>query len=163
MMRVQVWYFAGLLFTAAAARADCFRSVGEAATQTGVRDEVGYRLAGVSRDLFGGRRWAEVRSCLHPERPAVLVALEDRSSGKVHAVHEEAAMKTEARHVLVVAGTRVTVVSAEAMVRMEMMGVAVESGAAGERVRVRLVTEGQAGERIAWGVVRTAELVEMVH
>lgn len=162
-MRVQVWYFAGLLFTAAAARADCFRSAAEAATQTGVRDELGYRLAGVSRDLFGGRRWAEVRSCKHPERPAMLVALEDRATGQMSPAHEDGGMKTEPRHVLVAAGSRVTVVSAEAMVRMEVMGVAVESGAAGERVRVRLVMEGQAGERIAWGVVRTAELVEMVH
>lgn len=113
--------------------------------------------------MFGGRRWAEVRSCKHPERPAVLVALEDRSSNEVQAGHEDAGLKMEPRHVLVAAGSRVTVVSAEAMVRMEMMGVAVESGAAGERVRLRLVTEGQAGERIAWGVVRTAELVEMVH
>lgn len=169
MMRVQVWYFAGILFAAAAARADCFRSVGEAATQTGVREELGYRLAGVSRDVFGGRRWAEVRSCKHPERPSVLVALEDgRPAGEAHPNEDTAVVRmghADGRHweVLVRAGSRVTLVSAEAMVRMEVMGVAVESGAAGERVRVRLVTEGQAGERIAWGVVRTAELVEMVH
>lgn len=168
-MRVLCWYVVGMLLAGVAMRAEalCFRSAGEAAAQAGVQDELGFQLMGVSRDAFGGRRWAEVRSCRFPERPSMLVALEDRASAEAHLGHTGTVTKMEqadgqARRVLVAAGSRVTVVSADAVVRMEMAGVAVESGAAGERVRVRLVTEGQAGERIAWGVVRSAELVEMV-
>lgn len=169
-MRVLWWYLAGLMFAALAARGQvvCFRSAGEAAAQGGVRDELGFRLEGVSRDVFGGRRWAEVRSCRYPERPSVLVALKDgRSGAEARLGRDEAVTKVGhaeglARQIVMKAGARVTVVSADTMVRMEMSGVAVESAAAGERVRVRLASSGEAGERIAVGVARSAELVEMV-
>jgi hypothetical protein len=70
------------------------------------------------------------------------------------------------------AGSRVRLVQTSDKVQMEMSGVAQESGAVGDRVRVRLLplsSDGALGEQTSWasserfatGVVRSRNLVEV--
>ena len=56
------------------AEGSCFRTPSQAAVQVGDVEGGGYRLVFVRVDPFGGRAWAGVRSCVHPEWPTVLVS-----------------------------------------------------------------------------------------
>ena len=165
-MRVLILVLVGCCCFNGRAENACFRSTKEAALQSGVRDGEGFRLEGVRMDRVGGSRWARVVSCLHPEWPGVTV--------KVAGSREEAgdgtpslAMKPSgARHAalamappVVLAGAAVRVVRVEAMVRLEMAGVAQESGALGDLVRVRVGAAG--AERLEDGVVRGDGLVAL--
>ncbi|MDQ2831067.1 MAG: hypothetical protein M3Y74_18720 [Chloroflexota bacterium] len=142
----------------------CFRTAGQAAAQRGTADSEGFRLEGVSQDAMGGKNWATVRSCGHPERPSMLVRVADgQTTLQAHGRRDEAATNMghpSIARVLVVAGARVRVVSAEAMVRLEAMGVAQGPGGLGDVVKVRLLGEGE--PMYVSGVVKSAEWLEMV-
>ncbi len=144
----------------------CFRSVGEAARAAGVRDEGGFRAEGVRRDPLSGLAWVRVVRCGRPEVPGVLVRGVTESVGSrpdkdetVVSVGPPGASMTRP---LVVAGDAVRVVWEQGAARGELAGVAVVSGIAGARVRVRLQSlEKSAEERFVAGVVRAAGLVEL--
>ena len=164
-MRVTGWVLL-LCCIPGVARAEelCFRSAHEAALQAGVRDGEGFRLDGVRLDRAQGSRWARVVSCLHPERPGVVVKVAaNGSTGKVAgpaAANESglAERPEAAKPALVTAGGLVRVVRVEATSRLEMAGVCQAGGAAGDHVRVRIGLPGE--ERFVSAVVRGEGLVE---
>ncbi len=142
------------------AESGCFRSVGEAARRAGVRDEGGFRVEGVRRDVFSGVEWVRVMRCGRPELPGVLVRAAGVDLG-THPDREEAAVRV-AQAALVAAGDRVRVVWEEGAVRGELAGVAVVSGAVGARVRVRVEGLARAAEeRFVEGVVRSVGVVQL--
>ncbi len=159
----------GVMRWAAASEPSCYRTVGDAASQTGVRGVQGYRLETLRRDAFSGVEWATVRSCGHPEWPGTLVMLSAWSSGGGLAGRRSEI--AGARALLMLAGTRVRLVETSGNVRMEMSGVAQGSAALGERVKVRMMpvsgdgtdsgTSWAGNERFLTGVVRGSELVEV--
>ena len=144
----------------ARAEVSCFRTPVQAAVQVGVREGGGYRLEMVRRDAFGGKNWATVRSCVHPEWPAVVVRtglathLND-DKAVVEVGHPQAALA-------VVNGAAVRVVQVVGMARMEMSGVVQSGGRVGDQVWVRIAApiEGSEG-RLALAVVRSAEVLEI--
>ena len=147
----------------------CFKSVGEAARRAGVRDEGGYRVEGVRRDVLSGLEWVRVVRCGRPEMPGLLV----RGVGQAEAVtaltradktkaglEVEAPVSVPSQSPMVVAGDKVRVVWEEGATRGELAGVALVSGGVGARVRVRV--EGfakSAEERMVQGSVLAAGLV----
>lgn len=128
----------------------CFRTVAQAAVQVGEAEGGGYRLEYVRVDPFGGRSWAGVRSCVHPEWPAVLVA--GRESVQPHLNRDQAAI--EMGHPDVVGGRQVRVVQLDRMVRMEMTGTAMGSGRIGDRVWVRIAGVDGGSGRLELGLVQ---------
>ena len=164
----------------------CFRSPAEAALMgaDGVSGTGGFRVEGVRRDVLLGRSWAVVRSCEHPERPAVVVEMlrlagngalaemsglpgRGRLRAREAAAGSQAVWPTEkqaaarAETPVLVAGATVQVVRMEQNVRLTMAAVAQRSAAMGERVRLRVVREAGESEQFVEGVVRGAGLVEM--
>ena len=162
----KLWWFAmlgvsGMAFASEPPRT-CFRSVAEAVAQThlleGVRtDGLGFRVEDLQRDVLHGRDWAMVRSCEHPERPAVAVAV-----GRITPLPDAAPAHSKAP--LVLGGVEVRLVRLEANSRLEMRGVTQAAGALGDTVRVRVLRVGEdqsAEERMVLAVVRGADLLEM--
>jgi len=150
----------------AKAEVSCFRTPAQAAVQVGEQEGGGYRLEFVRLDAVGGKSWATVRSCVHPEWPSVVVAAKagTASSEPAHVRDDKtvANMGHPAVSVAVVGGRRVTVVEVAANVRMEMSGVAQGSGRVGELVWVRILAPGGDGEgRMAQAVVRSADVLEI--
>jgi flagella basal body P-ring formation protein FlgA len=69
----------------------------------------------------------------------------------------------EAGRMDVTGGSLVHVVMADAMVRMEMTGVAQSGGRLGDRIQVRILGPADGGQdRVLDAVVRSAEFVEVV-
>ena len=139
------------------AEVSCFRTVAQAAVQVGEQEGGGYRLEFVRADAFGRRRWASVRSCVHPEWPAAVV-----QTGVQAAKTAAAEETTRAAEPMVVrAGDRVRVVESDAVSRLEMAGVAQASGRVGDRLAVRILAAGDGGEElVVEAVVRGAKLLE---
>ena len=134
---------------------ECFRTVREAASQAGVRDGEGFRLEGVTADRMGSGSWARVVRCGHPEQPGAMVKVK----GAATVLQAGRAAQQEVRMLLVKTGTVVRVVGLDAMSRLEMAGVAQGDGAVGERVKVRVPSDGEA--RFVEGLVKGEGLVEM--
>lgn len=147
----------------------------------GTRVGDGFRVEGVRRDVLLGRSWALVRSCGHPERPAVAVEMlrmagEEARLGRGRSRAREVAeagaepvvrevRRTEelarAEAPVLLAGSRVEVIRVEQNMRLRMEAVAERSAAVGERVRLRVVREAGEDAEFVEGVVRGAGLVEM--
>ncbi len=139
------------------AEGTCFRTVEQAAVQVGEAEGGGYRLAFVRVDPFGGRAWAGVRSCVHPDWPLVLVA--GSESLQPHPKLDKPAI--EARQPDVVGGRLVRVVQTDRMVRMEMTGLAIGSGRIGDRVWVRIAGADGGSGRLELGLVQAAGVLEV--
>ena len=135
----------------------CYRTAEAAAMQIGVRGVDGFRLEGRERDVFSGVIWATVKSCTHPERPGVLMmATGAPGRAGVKATSEPAAMVLKA-------GTKVTLIETDGLVRIEMPGVAQGSGSVGDRIQIRLLTlSGEGSERFVHAIVRGGDVVEGV-
>ncbi len=143
------------------AEGSCFRTPSQAAVQVGEAEDGGYRLEFVRVDPFGGRAWAGVRSCLHPEWPPVLVSgIVPVSGSKAHG--DAIKSGADAGRPDIVGGRTVRVVKTDAMVRIETTGVAQASGRVGERIWVRVVGPGDDKTgHLESGLVRGAELLEI--
>lgn len=122
----------------------------------------GYRVVARRWDAVLEKGWEVRQDCAHPEWPARAVAV----SGVV-AVGEVVVRASEVvapRPLLVRAGERVRLWERDAVVRIEMSGVAEASARAGERVMVRVTRQtedaGLATEDVA-GTVRGVGDVEM--
>jgi hypothetical protein len=140
------------------AEVSCFRTPAQAAVQVGEQQGGGYRLEFVRQDAFGSRNWATVRSCAHPEWPAVVV----RSAASVTAPAVNVSAAAQVAPPIVVGGSRVRVVLADAMARVEMSGVAQASGRVGDRIAVRILAPGGDNEgRLAFALVRSADVLEI--
>jgi hypothetical protein len=134
----------------------CYRSAQQAAEQAGPRGVAGFRLESLERDPFSGVSWALIRSCAHPERPAVMVMAAAEASPHLAApavrstpvLRDVPAAKPTVLH----AGERVRLVETSENTRIEMSGIAQASGAAGDRVRVRLLPLTPGDRTAAWPV-----------
>jgi hypothetical protein len=153
--------------------------VAEAALQTRALDPetvrpetLGFRLEDRRRDALRQTSWAIVRSCDHPERPAVMV--ETPGAEEVQMARLEAALPTSqglpASHGgpgaerVVSAGSLVRLVRVEANLRFDTVAVAEAGGSIGDRIRVRLVrTADRAGEpeQFLIATIRGANLLEL--
>ncbi len=149
----------------------CFRSIAEAAQQTHLLDPAnvsaesgGFRLEDMRRDRMLNKRWAIVRSCDHPERPATTVAMGAEETPQAAVAQAKEPVKAPAYAAPVVrAGSTVRLVGNDGNLRFETMGVAQTNGALGQQIQVRLVsatTNNDAAARVLTGTVRSAELLE---
>ena len=101
-----------------------------------------------------------MRSCAHPEWPAVIVPAGGRASLDAYLSADKTVAKMG--HMDVLAGRPVRVVMADAVTRLEMNGVAQNSGRVGDTVRVRILTPGNSGEEhFVDAVVRSPDVLEM--
>ena len=134
----------------------CYRTVSEAAVQVGDAEGGGYRLVFVRVDPFGGRAWAGVRSCVHPDWPIVLVP------GMALTPHLNDGRAVVAMgHPDVVGGKQVRVVQRDSMVRLEMTGTAMGSGRIGDHVWVRILGAGDGNGRLELGLVQGVGVLEV--
>ena len=157
--------FGALLLGAGACKAEshCFSTPLQAALQVGEQEGGGYRLELVRRDALSGRSWARVRSCAHPEWPAMVVPAEGAliRDQAAYADHGRAvAQYVPASELVVKVGHPVTVIDLQALTRIEMPGIAQSSGRVGERVWVRIVAPPGGEDRTVQGIVRGARMVE---
>lgn len=123
-------------------------------------EDKGYRVASVRWDPVLQQSWATVVNCGHPERPGI--SLRTKEAGQRPAalsaeVHEE-------QSPLVRAGDVVELWRQEDLLRIEVSGVAEQSGMMGQTIRVRLLRRqgsNQSVEEQFNGVVRGRADVEM--
>ena len=114
----------------------------------------GCALSGTLRDRGLHRAWRVERDCRHPERPATLVEI----PWPVEAERALAAAVPPAdRIALVRAGSQVLVSFGNASGEGRLLGVALTSGAAGERIAVRV----RFGAATLHGIVRGPGWVEL--
>jgi hypothetical protein len=163
-MRVMMMVLLLLGCSACRAEVSCFKTAAQAAAGVGEQEGGGYRLEFVRTDAYSGRSWARVRSCVHPEWPAVVIGV-GTLSGVVAFLNRDPASTEKGPPVLlpvVRAGATVRVVELDERVRIEMVGVAQGAGRVGDRVRVRILGPGGVGEgRLSDAVVRSADLLEV--
>ncbi len=162
-MRFFALVIVGGLAVSACAEPACFRSMAGAAAQRGIRSSDGYRLEASRFDPFLHASWATVVSCSHPERPAYVV-LEAITSPE--RPRDEAAARPaggQAAQPVVRPGSTVRLIIRENAAQLELAGVAQTNAAIGDSVKVRLTPFGEGAEsRFAVGIVRSADLVEVV-
>jgi hypothetical protein len=126
----------------------------------------GYRVIASRWDAVLRRGWELRQDCAHPEWPDRLVAAVTPASIPVSGTGHPAApvAATAILPLLVHAGDSVRLWEEDAMVRIEISGVAEQSARAGERVVVRITRQtddaGLTVNRIG-GIVRGAGEVEM--
>jgi hypothetical protein len=105
--------------------------------------------------------WATIVSCGHPEWPGISLRTGDETSDGLRGLIT--AFRVE-RSPLVRAGDVVELWRQEDLLRIEVSGVAEQSGSMGETIRVRLLRRpgsNQSGEEQFNGVVRGRADVEM--
>ncbi len=120
----------------------------------------GYRVASVRWDPVLRQNWATIVSCGHPEWPGISL----RTGKADHTAHVVSAQIREERSPVVRAGDIVTLWRQEEMLRIEVTGVAEQSGSVGETIRVRLLRRpgsNQSVEEEFSGIVRGRADVEM--
>lgn len=159
----------GLLGLASVARAaDCAATPAAAAKSAATISSLsspqsegrGYRVASVRWDPVLRQSWATIVSCGHPEWPGI--SLRTNEAGP--APHVVSAPVREERSPVVRAGDIVELWRQEEMLRIEVTGVAEQSGSVGETIRVRLLRRpgsNQSVEEQFSGIVRGRADVEM--
>ena len=152
------------------ARADCAKTPSAAiqSSRTGTVSSAssegkGYRVTGVRWDRVLNQRWAMIANCDHPEWPAFSLPAGEESAasgGAVARIREEASPAVAVVH----AGDIVHLWRQEDLLRIDVTGVAEESGSLGKSIRVRLtrrMTDDQSIEEQFTGIVRGHADVEM--
>jgi hypothetical protein len=117
----------------------------------------GYRTISVRWDPLLRQRWATIVSCDHPERPSIALLLHSTPQDKAT---EVSPISLPTIH----SGDVVRLWRQENDLRIEVSGVAQESGARGSRVRVKLLRsglDGQQQEQTLFGIVRGQRDVEI--
>ncbi len=155
-MRIERWSCGGLIVGGMLAA--CWPTSAQAQAGCG---ESGYRVIASRWDVVLRRGWDLRQDCAHPEWPARLIA--EAAPGSV-SMDRPAVAAAAAQPLLVHAGDSVRLWVQDAVVRIEMSGVAEQSARAGERVVVRVTRQtddaGLTVERIG-GIVRGTGNVEM--
>lgn len=120
----------------------------------------GYRVRSMRYDPVLERQWAVVASCGHPERPTFAMPVDSPVANSVGAT----SAMPHARVSAVRAGDLVQAWQQEPNLRIEIAGRAEESGAVGNRVRIRILHSGfESGQpRTVIGIVRGPGNVEIV-
>jgi Chaperone for flagella basal body P-ring formation len=125
----------------------------------------GYWVTSIQTDPMSGQRWAMIASCDHPERPVFSLQTEQAGAAQQLQLSEPQMMPDNAHATpLVHVGDTVRLWRQEAVLRIEMAGVAEENGGLGKLIRVRLLrrgTEDQSTRAEFAGVVRGRADVEM--
>jgi hypothetical protein len=123
--------------------------------QAGRSQSEGYRVASTRWDPMLNQRWAMIASCSHPERPTFALLV----SGP-----EVARNAAQTPFLVVHAGDLIQLWSQEQNLRIEAAGQAIEGGAIGSRVKVRLLHTGfdLGEEQTMIGIVRGAGSVEIL-
>lgn len=123
----------------------------------------GYRVKIVRWDPLLKQRWAVVASCDHPERPSIAMQVSDERLEAVHPNLESRRQTTQSPFPIVHAGDLVQLWKQEQNLRIKVAGRAEENGAAGSRVRVRLIPSGFdiGPEHTFIGIVRGPSDVEI--
>lgn len=136
------------------------RLAGEKFATSSMVNEKGYRVASVRWDPVMQQSWATIVSCEHPQWPGVSLRTGETSdanrglSTRAHVEHSP----------LVRAGDVVELWRQEDFLRIEVSGVAEQSGSMGETIRVRLLRRtgsNQSAEAQLSGVIRGRQDVEM--
>lgn len=146
--------------TCEATPAEAARSVEPVSSPSPLPQDKGYRVASVRWDPVMKQSWATIVSCAHPERPGISLRTGDAS----HAEHGLSVPVREDRSPVVRAGDIVEIWRQENLLRIEVTGVAEQSGSVGETIRVRLLRRpgsSQSIEEQLSGVVRGRADVEM--
>lgn len=123
-------------------------------------NDKGYRVASVRWDPVMQQSWATIVSCEHPEWPGISL----RTSEANHTPSGVGAQVREEHVPLVRAGDVVELWRQEDLLRIEVSGVAEQSGSMGETIRVRLLRRqgsNQSAEEQFNGIVRGPADVEM--
>ena len=125
--------------------AACFATVSAAAHVQGriassALDGPGYRATTILWDALLQRRWAQVVDCRHPEWPAMSVMLEPERLIRNTSAESRPAITTwkSSAESMVHIGDVVRLWRQDEAVRIELQGVAEQSGTVGTRIRVRL-------------------------
>lgn len=145
------------------ALAVCLPAPAQGQTECGAK---GYRVIASRWDAVLRRGWELRQDCTHPEWPAHLVAaaVPGLFTSSVTDQSAVAVSVSVDRPLLVRAGDSVRLWEHDAMVHIEMSGIAEQSARVGERVVVRVTRQtdeaGQAIDRIG-GIVRGAGDVEL--
>ena len=115
-------------------------------------------IASMHWDPILQQTWRTVVSCDHPERPATATLLpkQDRSSAKES---EQSLISRTAPTVRV--GDKVRLWRQDDRMRIEVAGIAMESGAKGAIVHVRLIAPSTGETERLTGIVRGPDDVEM--
>jgi hypothetical protein len=125
----------------------------------------GYWVTSIQTDPMSGQRWAMIASCDHPERPVFSLQTEQAGAAQQLQLSEPQMIPDNAHTTpLVHVGDTVRLWRQEAVLRIEMAGVAEENGGLGKLIRVRLLrrsTEDQSTRAEFAGVVRGRADVEM--
>jgi Chaperone for flagella basal body P-ring formation len=125
----------------------------------------GYRVTSTQLDPILGTRWAMIASCDHPERLAFSLLTEEPDSPGHILLRDPQTIPDNAHVIPVVhAGDTVRLWRQEAVLRIELAGVAEENGSLGKLIRVRLLrrnTDDQSTRAEFAGVVRGKSDVEM--
>lgn len=149
-------FAAGCAETPAAAA----RLAGTKAMSSFMPEDKGYRVANVRWDPVMQQSWATIVSCEHPEWPGVSLRTDKTSE-------MQRGLSTRARDEhspLVRAGDVVELWRQEDLLRIEVSGVAEQSGSVGETIRVRLLRRAGSNQSVEEqfnGVVRGRADVEM--
>jgi hypothetical protein len=127
---------------------------------------IGYRVAALRWDPLLRQKWALIASCGHPERPLIAVPVPTHDRAPLLQADSDPAITNSPRPLLPVvhAGDLVHLRSQEATFRIELAGIAQESAATGQRVRVRILrsdlADGGPPQTVS-GVVRGLRDVEI--
>jgi len=130
-------------------------------------EDKGYRVTSIHWDPVLRQNWATVARCDHPEWPEISVRTEQVSTGSdraVQSIYQSTGRPFISAPVVVYAGDIVRLWKKEDLLRIEVTGVAEESGGVGKRIRVRLRrrnTDDQSREEQFTGIVRGPSNVEM--
>jgi hypothetical protein len=122
----------------------------------------GYRVTGVHWDPLLRQNWATIASCEHPEWPKFSIR-----TGETNAVPYRVATQVQrapSSVPVVRAGDIVRLWRQEDLLRIEVTGVAEQSGGLGKSIRVRLLrrnTDDQSTEKQFIGIIRGPSNVEM--
>ena len=155
---------------AAFAQTDCAKSPAAAveifrAVSSNVASGVGagYRVTDVHWDPLLRQNWARVANCEHPEWPEVSLRVEALRAVSGRLI-DRSAPEISPFVAVVHAGDVVRLWRKEDLLRIEVTGVAEESGGVGKKIRVRLLrrgTDSQSKEEQFTGIIRGPSDVEM--
>jgi hypothetical protein len=124
-------------------------------------EDKGYRVTSVRWDPVLQQSWATIVSCVHPEWPGISLRMDDEMSEAQRGLSTRARLEHSP---LIRAGDVIEVWRQEDLLRIEVSGVAEQSGSMGETIRVRLLRpagSNQSLEEQFSGVVRGRADVEM--
>lgn len=124
----------------------------------------GYRVTSIHWDPVLRQSWARIANCDHPEWPEVSVRAEATKAGSTRQMSHDGAESFPFVPVIH-AGDIVRLWRQEDLMRIEITGVAEESGGIGKTIRVRLLrrkTDDQAKEEQFTGIIRGPSDVEML-